>query len=446
MKRVFNLPNLVRSCLFGTALATTTLLSPVLSEDVQASLHDSPKAVLDEAWQIVHREYVDTSFNQVDWQAVRQELLSQEYSSPQAAYTALQDALEQLDDPYTRFMTPDQYQQLTQQTSGELTGVGIRLRYDSPTATLVVIETLPNSPAAEAGLMQGDRILEIDGRSTQGMSVQQASELIRGEEGSEVVLQINRIGQNAFNIPITRARIELPSVHYIVRQDSGMRIGYIRLTEFSSHAAEQMYQAIQDLTEQNVQAFVLDLRGNPGGLLYASIDIARMWIDSGTIVSTVDRSGASEAILATHTALTDLPLMVLVDGNSASSSEILAGALMDNGRATVVGTQTYGKALVQRVHSLADGSGLAVTTAHYYTPNGTDISHLGLTPDVEIELTSDQRRRLVAEPELLGTTADPHYAGAIAVLRDTVLVAHPDIPPSQALNLESNQLAPVPID
>jgi carboxyl-terminal processing protease len=175
------------------------------------------------------------------------------------------------------------------------------------------------------------------------------------------------------------------------------------------------------LNNQQIEGYVLDLRGNPGGLLQASIDISRMWMDKGSIVRTVDRRGNNEEIGTNRTALTKLPLVVLVDGNSASSSEILTGALKDNGRATVVGSQTFGKALVQSVHSLSDGSGLAVTIAHYYTPRGTDISHKGITPDVKIDLSDEQRQKLASNPKLVGTKDDPQYARALATLQKVAL-------------------------
>lgn len=425
MKQPYATPRLLHSALFASSLLITTALSslnPSLSSTADASLEDSPKLLLDEAWQIVNREYVDIAFNQIDWQAVRHELLSRDYSSREEAYTALRTALEQLEDPYTRFMDPEQYDQLTRQTSGELSGIGLRLQLEQETGRLVVVEPIPNSPAAAAGIQSGDHILEIDGQPTEGMSVEAASTLIRGEVGTRVTLRIDRNGEEILDLPLTRARIELPTVRHTLRQENGTRIGYIRLGEFSSHAAEQMQQAIEELETQEAEAFVLDLRGNPGGLLYASIDISRMWIESGAIVRTVDRIGASEEIRANQTALTNLPLAVLVDGNSASSSEILTGALMDNRRATVVGSQTFGKALVQSVHSLSDGSGIAVTIAHYYTPSGTDISHLGLTPDIRIDLTEEQQQELSLNPTLVGTIADPQYTGAVEALRETLLV------------------------
>jgi carboxyl-terminal processing protease len=177
-----------------------------------------------------------------------------------------------------------------------------------------------------------------------------------------------------------------------------------------------MKRAIAKLNSEKVNGFILDLRGNPGGLLVASVDIARMWLDNGAIVKIVDRRGSNDELKANRTAITKLPLAILVDGNSASASEILSGALKDNRRATIVGSQTYGKALVQSVHELSDGSGLAVTVAHYYTPNGTDISHKGVTPDVKLDLTADQLRQLAANPTWIATPNDPQYARAIAVL------------------------------
>jgi len=422
MTRLPQLSQLLQATLFGGAIATTatlSLLSPALSPSVRAELNDSPKAVLDEAWQIVNREYVDTTFNRVDWQTVRQELLSREYSSQEEAYDALRTALERLDDPYTRFMDPQQYEALTRQTRGVLSGVGIRLQAEEETGNLTVVEPIPDSPAAAAGIRTGDRILAIDGRSTEGMSVEDASSLIRGEAGTRITLRIDR-GEGGFDLALVRARIAIATVRYTLNQEGNTRIGYIRLSEFSEHATEQMRHAIEDLTRQNVDGFVLDLRGNPGGLLSASIEISRLWLDNGAIVRRVNRTGDSNQMTANRTAITDLPLTLLVDGNSASSSEILTGALKDNGRATVVGTQTFGKALVQSVHPLSDGSGLAVTIEHYYTPSGNDISHRGITPDVEVSLTDEQRQHLASHQDQIGTQADPQYRRAINVLQASI--------------------------
>ncbi|MBD1932864.1 MULTISPECIES: carboxyl-terminal processing protease CtpB [Cyanophyceae] len=416
--------------LFGGAIATTAALS-LFGPSVRAALQESPKSVVDEAWQIVNREYVDGTFNQVDWQATRQDLLSKNYATREEAYKAIRVALEKLEDPYTRFLDPKQYQALTSQTSGELSGVGLKLELDEKTKDLTVVEPIENSPALKAGIKPGDKILAINGKTTKGMSVEAAANLIRGEVGTKVTLKISSEGRDK-DVALTRAQIELAAVRSSVKQEGKIRVGYIRLNEFSAHAAEQMRRSIKTLNNDKVDAFVLDLRGNPGGLLHSSVEIAQMWMDKGAIVRTVDRKGANEEFKTNGKSLTQLPLAVLVDGNSASASEILSGALKDNGRAKIIGSQTFGKALVQSVHSLSDGSGLAVTIAHYYTPKGTDISQKGVTPDVKIDLNDDQRKRLGSNPTLLGTQEDPQYARAIAELENTKLAqpGKPQLPRS----------------
>ncbi|QIR38879.1 S41 family peptidase [Tolypothrix sp. PCC 7910] len=429
--------------LIGGAIATTATVSifgPAWTRCVRAALQDSPKALVDQVWQLVNREYVDGKFNQQDWQATRQSLLNKNYSSREEAYVAIREALQTLGDPYTRFMDPKQYEALTSQTSGEVSGIGIRMELNEKTKRLTVVEAIENSPALKAGIKAGDEILAINGKPTQQMKVDDASKLIRGKAGTILTLRLGRTGQSAFDLKLTRATIEVPTVRYTVKQEGNRRVGYIRLREFSSHAADQMRRAIRDLNSKQVNAYVLDLRGNPGGLLQASIEIARMWLDNGGIVRTVDRVGGTEDTKANRTAITNLPLAVLVDGNSASASEILTGALKDNKRAVVVGSQTFGKALVQSVHELSDGSGLAVTIAHYYTPKGTDINHKGIAPDIKLDLTEAQERQLASNPDLLGTQNDPQYAKAIAALSNTNFAQPPASQPSGAMSSRANDL------
>jgi carboxyl-terminal processing protease len=399
----------------GAVIAT---LLPVAASSALAVSKDSPKAIVDEAWQIVNREYVDGTFNRLDWQKTRMELLKRNYRNREEAYVAIRSTLKKLGDPYTRFMNPQQFQSLNNQTSGEMSGVGIKLEANPRTQQLVVAEAIDNSPAAKAGIRTGDVIVAIDGKSTKNMNLEGAISLIRGEIGKSITLKIARGGKTPFDIALTRAQIEVASVFSEVKQEGKLKVGYIRLAEFSSHSSEQMQKAIKDLNRKQVNAYVLDMRGNPGGLLQASVEIARMWLDNGTIVKTVDRKGGNEDFRAVQGALTQLPMAVLVDGNSASASEILAGALKDNRRAQIVGAQTFGKALVQSVHSLSDGSGMAVTVAHYYTPNGTDIGHKGVTPDVKVDLNFNEQKNLADSPALLGSARDPQYQRAVAVLQN----------------------------
>ncbi|MGL5878864.1 MAG: S41 family peptidase, partial [Xenococcaceae cyanobacterium] len=354
------------------AIATVSVLIPGFGNAVKATLQDSPKTVVDEAWQVVNSEFVDKDFNQINWQTKRQELLSRNYTSKEEAYKAVRQALKELGDPYTRFLDPSEFESLTRETSGEVSGVGIRLELDKKSSELKVVEPIANSPAIKAGIKAGDKIVKINGKPTSLMTLEQASSEIKGEIGTKVSLQISRQNKGIFDVALTRAQIELPAVTYNLKQEGQIKVGYIKLDEFSSHAAEQMKKAIEDLSKKKVSAYVLDLRGNPGGLPFASVDIARMWMKQGEIVHTIDRKQGEQKFSANNTALTDLPLAVLVNENSASASEILAGALKDNRRATVVGSRTYGKGLVQSVHTLSDGAGIAVTIARYYPPSGVD--------------------------------------------------------------------------
>ncbi|MBD0268827.1 MAG: PDZ domain-containing protein [Cyanobacteria bacterium Co-bin8] len=409
------MPSSRKALLLTSSLAFVSIAA--LAPIARAALQDSPKATLDQAWQIINREYVDPDFNQVDWEQVRQTLLSPNYSSQEEAYAALREALQQLNDPYTRFMSPTEFQAFQNQTRGELVGVGMRLALDGDTETLMVVQPIENSPALEAGVQAGDLILQIDGTPTQGMTVEAAADLIRGEAGTPVQMLLQRNDTAPFVMTLTRAKIDVPVVHSAVRREGGHSVGYIRLSQFNAHSAEQMQRAITSLQNQQVDGFVLDLRNNPGGRLDQAIAIARMWISEGDIVRTVDRNGSARQIAADGTALTELPLTVLVNGNSASASEILAGALQDDHRATVVGTQTFGKALVQSVNPLGDGSGLNVTIARYFTPSGSDINHRGIAPDVVVDASEDEQKELWSHPERLGTGEDVQYSQAIEQLQ-----------------------------
>ncbi|MEB3826428.1 carboxyl-terminal processing protease CtpC [Phormidium sp. CCY1219] len=390
----------------------------------QAFLKQSPKELVDEVWQIVDRNYVDGTFNQVDWEAVRDEYVEEaSYANQEEAYQGIRNMLEELEDPYTRFMDPQEFKNMQIDTSGELTGVGIQLSQDEETKKLLVISPIEDTPAFEQGIQAGDVILKIDGRSTEGMDINEAVNLIRGPVGSDVTLTILRDDRREIDFNITRARIEIHPVRYSYKESPSGGVGYIRLTNFNAIAAQEMREAIEDLESQNVSGYIVDLRSNPGGLLNASIEIARMWIDEGTIVSTVNRRGVLDLQEANGRSLTDKPLVVLVDGGSASASEILSGALQDHGRAVLVGTQTFGKGLVQSVRGLGDGSGLAVTIAKYLTPSDRDINKEGISPDILIELSEEQRDALREDRTLIGSLEDPQFVEALEQLRQAIAEA-----------------------
>lgn len=385
----------------------------------QAFFRDSPKELVDEVWQVIDRNYVDATFNQVDWKAIRAQYLNRNYRDKQEAYKSIREMLKRLGDPYTRFMDPDEFRNMQIDTSGELTGVGIQLAADEKTKKLTVISPIEGSPASAAGIVAKDIITQIDGKSTEGMDVNKAVTLIRGPVNTQVRLTVQR-GSQQLEFNLKRAKIEIHPVRASVQQSPQGKIGYIRLVQFSANAAPEMREAIQKMERENVTGYVLDLRSNPGGLLYASVDIARMWIPKGGIVSTVDRQGVSDKEEANNRALTDKPLVVLVDGGSASASEILSGAIQDNKRGTIVGTKTFGKGLVQSVRSLGDGSGMAVTIAKYLTPSGRDINKHGIDPDVVVELTEQQRKLLQQDRDKIGTNNDPQYVRAMQVLGQVI--------------------------
>ncbi|MBD2138545.1 PDZ domain-containing protein [Anabaena sp. FACHB-1237] len=383
----------------------------------RASFKDSYKNLVDEVWQNIYYRYVDSTFNQVDWQAVRKEYVkNKNYTTQEEAYKSIREMLKKLEDPYTRFMDPEEFKSMKIDTSGELTGIGITISLDEKTKQLVVISPIEDTPAFKAGILAKDIILEINGKSTKGMDTNDAVSLIRGEPNTKVRLTILR-GKDQKKFEITRARIEIHPVKFSDKKTPYGNIGYIRLNQFSANASKEMRDAIINLENKKVSGYVLDLRNNPGGLLYASIEIAQMWLNRGTIVSTIDRQGIQDKQSANGTALTNKPLVILVDKGSASASEILSGALQDNKRAILVGSQTFGKGLVQSVLPLKSGAGMAVTIAKYHTPSGKDINKHGIDPDIKVELTDKQRQQLwLKERDKLATLDDPEYAKAVEVL------------------------------
>ena len=401
-----------------TAVALSTIAvtgAGIHLSQSQAFIENSPKTLVDEVWQIINHQYVDTTFNGLDWQQVRKEYLERSYSNKEDAYDGIRKMLEQLGDPYTRFLNPEEFKNMKIDTSGELTGVGIQIAKDEETDRLIVVSPIEDTPAFEAGILAKDIITKIDGTDTKGMDVNEAVKLIRGKPGTQVTLTIKReAGERDYKI--TRAKIQIHPVRASTEDTSIGKVGYIRLSQFSGRASKEMREAIRDLEKEKVVGYILDLRSNPGGLLYSSIDIARMWLQEGTIVSTVDREGEKERKWANNNALTDKPLAILIDGGSASASEILSGALQDNDRAVLVGTQTFGKGLVQSVRPLGDGSGLAVTIAKYLTPSGRDINKEGIPPDIVVELEESQRKKLQSDRTLIGTLEDPQFTRALEAL------------------------------
>ena len=402
----------------GGIAAAVAIAAPglVLPSTNSSSITDSPKEVIDQVWQIVYRDYLDSTGNYSPerWTSLRRDLLRKSYAGTNESYEAIRGMLASLDDPYTRFLDPKEFKQMQIDTSGELTGVGIQITLDKDTKEIVVVSPIEGTPASKAGVQPKDVIVSVDGKTTKGMTTDDAVKLIRGKEGSEVTLGLRRKGEVVI-VPLKRARIEINAVESRLNTSAdGTKVGYIRLKQFNAKASREMRAAIRKLEQQGAQGFVLDLRSNPGGLLEASVDIARQWLDEGTIVSTKTRDGIQDVRRATGNAVTDRPVVVLVNEGSASASEILSGALQDNKRAVLVGQKTFGKGLVQSVRGLSDGSGLTVTIAKYLTPKGTDIHKNGIRPDVPVELSEEEIQSLTVEQ--LGTGKDSQYRAAETTL------------------------------
>ncbi len=371
-----------------------------------------------QVWQLLDQDYVDGSFNHLDWKAIRQTYVNRSYSSKEQAYGAIKEMVGKLGDRYTEFYNPQEYKALDGDLAGNLTGVGLELAQNEKTKALTVVAPVEGTPAYKAGILPNDVIIKIDGKPTQGMDINDAVKQIQGKIGSKVVLTILRDKQ-VQTFQLTRTNIALHPVTYHTETNGTGKIGYINLPEFTQTAPFEMQQAIKALENQHVQGYVLDLRSDPGGLLDASLEIAGMWLKKDAIVSLVNRDQVKESYNATGHPLTNKPLVVLVDQGSASASEILAGALQDDKRATLVGTRTFGKGLVQAVEPLGDGSALKLTIAKYYTPKGRDINHVGIAPDITVELTEAQQKAL-EKNRTLGTLADPQYASAVADLNQLI--------------------------
>lgn len=373
--------------------------------------------LLSEAWRIVNRAYLDETFNHQNWWLIRQNALKQSLVDREATYKAIAKMLATLEDPFTRLLKPEQYKSLQVNTSGELTGIGLQIASDPETGYIEIVAPIEGSPAEKAGLKPRDLILKIDGVSTMGLSLDDAAAKMRGPIGSSVTLTVQRKdAPTALEVALKRERIALNPVEFDLRiTNSGIPIGYIRLSQFNANAPAEVAHAIDKLEQQGAEAYILDLRNNPGGLLQAAVEVARLWLDSGTVVYTVNRQGVLGSFEANGEALTNDPLVLLVNQGTASASEILAGALQDNGRAKLVGEKTFGKGLIQSLFDLSDGSGLAVTVAKYETPNHRDIHKLGILPDKIVPLDPISRNQLTIED-------DPQFQAAVELLtKESVL-------------------------
>ena len=351
------------------------------------SMAYTPIELYDNVWSLINKKYVDQTNNNQDWAKWRHKY-DKVIMTNEDAYVAIETMLASLNDPYTKFLDPKEFAEETSSIKGSLKGIGIQIGIKD--GKLMVIAPIEDTPAERAGLKADDEILEINGKSTKGISLDKAAEQIRGKEGTFVKLLIKRKDVEPKLYNVQRAEIEIKSISQKLPDDIALPedIGYIRLSSFISKNASQEFSKIL-LDSQDKKGFIIDLRSNPGGLLSNAINISDMFLDKGVIVSTVDRDGYKENTKAAQGVITDKPLVVLINKGSASASEIFSGAIKDNHRGVIVGEQSFGKGLVQEINKLPYEAGINITIQKYLTPNGTDINKKGITPDIVVELTEE---------------------------------------------------------
>lgn len=347
----------------------------------------SPTDLYDNVWRLINNKFVDQSNNQQDWAKWRHKYDNQ-IRTNEDAYVAINTMVASLNDPYTKFLDPKEFAEETSSIKGSLKGIGIQIAVKD--GKLMVIAPIEDTPAEKAGLLADDEILEIDGVSTKGITVDKAADKIRGKEGTQVTLLVKRKDNPPKKYVITREEIEIKSISQKLPTDVKLPndFCYIRLSSFISRNAATEFGTILN-NNKDKKGFIIDLRSNPGGLLTNAIYISDMFLDGGTIVSTVDRDRYKETQRASAGVYTKKPVVVLINKGSASASEIFSGAMKDNHRAIIIGEQSFGKGLVQEINKLPYESGINITIQKYLTPNGTDINKKGITPDIEVKLTEE---------------------------------------------------------
>lgn len=325
------------------------------------------------------------------WGRIDDSFLGEMPDSRQRTYAAIRGSMDILDDPYTIFVEPVAREHEREQLQGRFGGIGAYVRRPEDGGP-IILEPIPGNPAEAAGILSGDILVAVDGTPvTDDMTVSDVADIVKGEKGTAVVLTILHEGESEeVDIEIVRADILIPSVAFRILEEDP-QIGYIRLSRFSGESGGEVADALEDLLDQGATLFVLDLRQNRGGLLDAAIDVSDHFLDGGPVLLQQSKDEGERTFKATlRTLVPDAPLVILVDGGTASASEIVAGALQDRGRAQLVGNEnTFGKGSVQLVFDLDDGSSVHVTSARWFTPERTQLDGEGLEPDILVELTQE---------------------------------------------------------
>ena len=368
----------------GLALTLALLLLLVGPARGALALSDAQQLVV-EAWRLVNQSYVDPErFEQVHWKRLRQKALEQPIDSSAAAYGAIETMLAPLGDPYTRLLRPADYSDLQSNTQGTVSGVGLQLGLRSPDQQVVVIAPLDGSPAAEAGITSGSEVLAVNGRPSEALGLEGTASGLRGPSGSEVLVKVADPSGRVLELSLERRQVDLRPVRSKRLRSGSHTLGYLRITQFADPVPLQVHQALDELNEKGIEALILDLRNNSGGLVSAGLAVADQLLAGAPIVETQARDGIGSPVVAGPAQVYGGPMLTLVNGGTASASEILAGALQDDRRSALLGSRTFGKGVIQSLIPLGDGSGLAVTVARYLTPAGRDIQNQGIVPDTTL--------------------------------------------------------------
>jgi carboxyl-terminal processing protease len=349
-------------------------------EQIQATVQPTVEATLsdDEAMQVLEEV----------WELVNSEFFGELPPPEQRAYGAIRGMLETLDDEYTSFSEPSIAEIRRSDSTGTFEGIGALVALNDENI-LEIVQPFNGSPAEEAGLLSGDLVIAVDGESIVGYGIYEAITLIRGPEGSEVILTVQRGDAEPFDVKIVRARLDIPIIQSELLEET---VAYVNLFEFSSPATSRLEEAIEEMLNQGATSLILDLRGNPGGFLDQAVQVSDLFLDEGLVL--IERRSDGQELEFTSTddgVAQDIPLVVLVNGGSASASEIVAGAIQDRGRAILIGETTFGKGSVQLLHALSDGSELRVTVARWFTPNDRAIHGEGLAPDIVVPVTPEDQ-------------------------------------------------------
>lgn len=323
---------------------------------------------------------------------------------------AIRGYIEGLGDPYTEYISKEEMEEYMQDTLGNYVGIGIYMTTNTKNGHIVILATMKGSPAETAGLKPGDEIIKVDDEDCTTKNSTEVSNKIKGEEGTTVKLEVLR-DDETLNFEVKRENIKVNPVEGKVISDN---IGYIKFTSFDETTAEDFKNTYEDLSKQNIKSLIIDLRNNGGGLVDQAVDIADYFLEKGQVVIyEVDKNGNEEAEISENNPIINMPVVILTNENTASASEILAGSLKDYGKATIVGTTTYGKGVIQQILTFKDGSGLKITTEEYQTPNHNKINKIGIEPDEVVELPDTVENKLDVPEE-----QDTQLQKAIEILKN----------------------------